>query len=115
MVKKISRVNIKNFQSHKDTEVNFDDFTVINGPTDNGKSAIIRAIKWCLYNVPDGTNFIRYGEDIASVTVHFNNNSSVTRVRGKKENYYILTDEDGKELHLENFDRGPVSEVINFH
>jgi len=114
-MKKILKINIKNFQSHKDSVISFDNFTVINGPTDNGKSAIIRAIKWCLYNSPDGTNFIRHGENTADVTVYFSDGTSVKRVKGKKENYYILAHPDGKELQLENFDRGPVSEVVNFH
>ena len=47
----LKRVRLENFQSHKNSIIDFDrGLNVIVGPSDSGKSAIIRAIKWALYN-----------------------------------------------------------------
>lgn len=51
----IKELMIKNFQSHKLTDISFDPgINVIVGPSDSGKSAIIRAIQWLIYNRPLG-------------------------------------------------------------
>ena len=48
-----TRLEIKNFQSHKNTTIDFDkNINSICGETDNGKSAVIRAIKWIVENRP---------------------------------------------------------------
>lgn len=112
--KKICKVIIDNFQSHAHTEVEFGDFSAIIGPTDNGKSAIIRAISWCLYNDRMGDSFVRHGETHCSVRIIFSDNTEIVRARGYKENYYELIDGD-KTLHIESFGSGAVEEVINFH
>ena len=42
----ISKLHIKNFQSHKDTEINFHPrINVLHGPSDCGKSGVLRSIK----------------------------------------------------------------------
>lgn len=59
----LKRVRLENFQSHRNSVIDFDrGLNVIVGPSDSGKSAIIRAIKWALYNEPSGNYFIREGE-----------------------------------------------------
>jgi AAA15 family ATPase/GTPase len=35
---------IENFQSHADTQVEIEGFTVILGPSNHGKSALVRAV-----------------------------------------------------------------------
>lgn len=115
-MKKVSKVELYNFQSHKKTIIDkFGDFNVFLGPTDSGKSAIIRAIKWCLYNYPDGNEFIRQGESFAEVTVHFNDGTAIKRRKSKKENRYELFKDNESVLILESFGQGPVQEVVNFH
>jgi DNA repair protein SbcC/Rad50 len=113
-MKKIEAVHIKNFQSHEDTRVNFKDFTAIRGATNSGKSSIIRAIKFCLFNEPDGVRFIRKGKDTVEVTVFLDNDTSVKRVKGK-ENYYELFNGESMILRLEAFGKGPIEEVVSFH
>lgn len=113
-MKKISSVSIENFQSHKNTYIEFSDFTSIVGPSNSGKTAIVRAIKWALFNTPSGTSFITRGQPSCKVTVTFNDNTSVTRIRGESENKYILkTDTDIQEL--EHFGMGSVDSVVDFH
>ena len=114
MKRKIKRITIENFQSHKFSEIALDDFTVIIGPTDSGKSAIIRAIRWCLFNDVDNTGFIREGEKFAEVTVEFDNGRKIIRHRGSDENSYRLVSREG-EVKLTAFGAGPVAEVLKFH
>lgn len=48
-------VSIQNFQSHAKTELNFHEgVNVIVGTTDGGKTAIIRALRWLIWNRPSG-------------------------------------------------------------
>jgi len=48
-------VSIQNFQSHARTELNFHEgVNVIVGTTDGGKTAIIRALRWLIWNRPSG-------------------------------------------------------------
>jgi len=48
-------VSIQNFQSHAKTVLNFHEgVNVIVGTTDGGKTAIIRALRWLIWNRPSG-------------------------------------------------------------
>jgi exonuclease SbcC len=52
-------LTIKNFQSHKDTYIEFENgVNVLVGSSDQGKSAILRAILWAVNNRPLGTDDI---------------------------------------------------------
>jgi DNA repair exonuclease SbcCD ATPase subunit len=113
---KIDSVEIINFMSHKNTIIYTDsDLNVLIGPSDSGKSAILRLIKWCLWNTPDGTDFIRQGETYAEGILRFNDGKVLRRRKGKKENLYELINADGTSLTLEAFGTGSVPEVIAFH
>jgi exonuclease SbcC len=110
----IKKVILENFQSHKYTELEFDSgLNVIVGPSDQGKSAIIRGIKWALFNEPSGDFFIREGATECSVTVIFSNNIKVKRYRSKTKNYYYLYDSDGNELVFQGFGSKVPEEIIN--
>lgn len=116
-MRKIRKIVIKNFQSHKDTEINLDDYVIIHGATNSGKSAIIRAIKWCLYNEapPEGAELTRFGEKDTEVSLYFNDGKVISRKRSGKLNEYILYDEDGVATTYTGFGRGPLKEVLDFH
>lgn len=80
----IKRVVITNYQSHKDTVIEFKEgLNVIVGESNQGKTAILRAIEWCLYNSPGGADFIRTGENLCSVVVEFSDGSIIKRERTK--------------------------------
>ena len=52
------RVTIHNFQSHKDTVLELSPtVNSLEGVSDSGKSAVLRAMLWCLTNKPDGVAF----------------------------------------------------------
>lgn len=87
----ISEINIQNFQSHKNTTLNFVEGTnIIVGKSDCGKSAILRALKWVIYNKPGGTAFQSSWGGETSVTIHLDTGETIKRVRGKTDNYYLL-------------------------
>ncbi len=109
----IKKVILKNFQSHKFSEIEFDDgLNVIVGNSDSGKTAILRAIKWALYNVPDGDSFIREGEKEVSVKVIFNNGASVERLKSASKNLYILNKSDGEEMVFSGFRNTVPNEIM---
>lgn len=100
----IKRLTLENFQSHKFTVIDFDDgLNAIVGPTDSGKTAILRAIKWVLYNEPQGDSFIRQGESQASVQILFSSGVTVKRYRSKSKNGYEIIYADGTSSTFEGF------------
>ena len=51
-------VTLHNFQSHKDTVLELSPtVNSLEGVSDSGKSAVLRAMLWCLTNKPDGVAF----------------------------------------------------------
>lgn len=115
-MRKITQVRLKNFQSHEDTTVTFDDYNIIYGKTNSGKSAILRGIKWALYNLPpaEGVDFRRFGTKETIVEVCFDDGRKITRRRTSKENEYIL-EGNGDKQSFTQFGRGPLKEVLDFH
>jgi DNA repair protein SbcC/Rad50 len=87
----INSVQIKNFQIHEDSTINFGPHVnVIAGPSHNGKSAVFKAIRWALFNEPNGDSFIKHGsKGGANVTLSVDDHT-ITRERSNKDNQYIL-------------------------
>lgn len=112
----IKKITIQNFQSHENSELELDPgLNVIVGPSDQGKSAIIRAIKWVLFNEPRGNEFIRHGSNFARVTVEMSNGYIVTRERSPSKNRYTVTDPEGKSDVYEGFGNEVPDEVKKAH
>jgi predicted ATP-dependent endonuclease of OLD family len=71
---------IKNFQSHKHTELVFaPGVNVIIGDTDSGKTAIIRALNWCIFNRPGGDAFRSSWGGETSVSIQIGNDTIIRR------------------------------------
>lgn len=119
--KKISKVTIKNFQSHEDTTLEFSSgLNIIVGESNNGKTAILRAIMWVIDNQPLGTDFIMAGKDECSVTIAFDDGTSITRGRTRKDTgYYDIYyyDENGtlQRGQYRGFTNAVPIEVANVH
>ena len=112
----ITRVIIENFQSHKKSELEFvNGLNVIVGPSDQGKSAVIRAIKWLLFNEPRGNEFIRTGENFARVEIEFSNGYRITRERSPSKNRYNIIGPDGETKVFEGFGNDVPEEVKAVH
>lgn len=85
----IKQLNIHNFQSHEDSSLNFTEgVNVIIGASDSGKSAIIRALKFVVYNSPSGSDMRSWWGGETSVEI-FTDNAFVARVKGKEEKYLL--------------------------
>lgn len=96
-------VTIRNFQSHKETQIELSPtVNSLEGVSDSGKSAVLRAMLWALTNKPDGTAFASYwaknkkGEIQAPVSVSIDN---ITRIRSKEFNGYIRYGVNGEERY----------------
>lgn len=87
----ISKVEIQNFQAHKKSSIAFGPgVNVIRGSSDNGKSSLIRAIYWALFNRPSGTGFLTWGAAASTFArLHFDNGAIVLREKDKKTNFYM--------------------------
>lgn len=92
----IDSILVENFQSHKSTLLQLSQgVNVIKGVSHSGKSSIIRAIKWVLFNRPSGTPFKPFFSDEHAetlVAISFNDGKSVNHIRGKKLHTYMVTD-----------------------
>ena len=80
----ISEIIIENFQSHKKTTIQLagpGKVTAIIGPSDSGKSAVLKALKWVFFNQPEGTDHFRAGTEFCRVTVRYVNGTAVIRER----------------------------------
>lgn len=89
----IQRVQIKNFQPIEDLRIKLDSkITSIIGPTDTGKSSIIRAIRWNAINRPLGDGFVRHGTKETSVSI-WTDKGKIKRIKGKENKYEIDSQE----------------------
>ncbi len=87
----IRSVYLEDFQSHDKTKIELapaGGLTVIVGPTDSGKTAIVRGLRLLMYNVPQGTDYIRVGRSTATVAVELADGTKVVRERSKSINRY---------------------------
>ncbi len=86
----IKIVSIQNYQSHKDNQLELSPgVNVIVGPTDAGKSAILRAILWNLYNRPLGDGFQSHWGGETAVRINFDD-CLIARTKSKAKNEYFL-------------------------
>lgn len=112
-MKYITKLILENFQSHKYSELVFNGgMNVIIGPSDSGKSAIIRALKWVLYNEPSGDYFIRENENQCSVTIYISDGFILKRYRTRSKNGYSLTYPNGEELTFEGIGNSVPNEIV---
>ncbi len=109
----LEQLLIQNFQTHGKLRVDFGpDITTIVGPSDVGKSAIIRALRWVCSNQPGGDAFIRHGTKGCTVKLYVDGKTiSRRRNPGGSINTYHIGDAEYKA-----FGRGvpePVEQLLN--
>ncbi|RPF43040.1 exonuclease SbcC [Thermodesulfitimonas autotrophica] len=103
---RLKRLILENFQSHRYTEIDLAPaVTVLLGESDQGKSAVVRALRWLFYNRPQGANFIRVGADYCRVTAEFAGGLVIVRERRGKTNRYVIRRPGQEPLVLEGFGR----------
>jgi len=102
----IKSIFLEDFQSHARTKIELagpGGVTIIVGPTDSGKTAIVRALRLLLYNVPQGTEYIRVGRNMATVAVELADGTKVVRERSKSVNRYRIVRPDEHPQVFEGF------------
>lgn len=99
----IKQLEIKNYQSHKHTLIEFDkSVNIIVGRSDVGKSVIIKAIDKLRTDRPLGTSFIMHGNTDYSINMSFyDNTSTIKRIKNNKENIYQFDNEKLKAINKE--------------
>ena len=89
----IKDARFQNFQAHKDTKLVFSPgVNVIKGTSAQGKTSIVRALRWALTNRPQGFTFKSHfatEEQNTSLEINFDDGGYVLRERGKKSNEYV--------------------------
>lgn len=119
----IKSIQLSNFQSHKDTKLDFDPgVNILCGASDSGKTAILRALKWVTTNRPSGDAFrSNWGGD-TEVVIESNDKKLISRRKGKGINEYRLhySDDDKHNQTTEFAAMGTdvpesVTEVLNIN
>ena len=118
----INSISIRNFQSHRLTDILFNDgVNVIIGVSDQGKSAIIRALLWAVQNRPLGvaTLLSHWAQDEKNkmtdemtVTVETDRGVCIRR-RNVDDNEYILKIE-GKEKVFKAINKDVPLDIFDF-
>lgn len=112
-MKYIRVIELHNFQSHIETKLTFSSgLNVIVGPSDSGKTAIIRAIKWVLYDEPQGDSVIRTGTEEVSVKIEMSDGSRIEKSRKKKKTVYVLYDALTEQEEVFQGSRGDVKQRV---
>jgi len=111
----INSIEVNNFQSHKHSVLEFHPgVNVIIGPSDSGKSGLLRSLKWPITNRPSGSDIRSWWGGKTEVKLSFDN-GDVTRSKDKIEEY-ILKKPKKKPLVLHAFKTvvpDSISEFIN--
>jgi len=85
----IQSLEISNFQSHRQTNLEFDPgLNIIVGTSDSGKSAILRSLRWVVQNRPSGDSLRSWwgGKSLSKITF---DNGSIERIKDKTDEYLI--------------------------
>ena len=110
------KLTVENFQIHqkpKTVEIPEGETAYLEGDSDIGKSALMRAMRWLGENKPDGGSFVTFKQPrgTTSVVTLEADGRSVTRERGKSKNLYKLDEET-----FEAFGRSvpePIAKFLN--
>lgn len=100
MARYISKIILHNFQGYKDeTIVLKPGLNVLHGSSDSGKTSILRAISFVLYNYPRAKTLIHSGEEETRVTICFSDGISVTRILGDRNDVEVIDAKGHKKLY----------------
>ncbi len=80
----LKKIILSNFLSHEETEIDLTgkEQILIDGQSGSGKSSVVDAVVWCLYNKArtDNKGVVRMGQKHASVTLHLQDGEKLYKV-----------------------------------
>lgn len=107
----ITRIELNNFQSHQHNAFEFDGgVNAIIGPSDSGKTAILRALRWVIWNRPLGDAFRSDWGGDTSVTIQVPDN---TIIRWKHDNAHGYTVNGNKLTAIKTDVPEDVTHILN--
>lgn len=96
------KIKIKNFQAHKSLDLPLEDLVFFTGPSDVGKSAILRAIYWLAGLYPVGVQkLITRGHKTCSVSIQLDNDiwvEKIATIGGDGISYKIIYPDGSEKL-----------------
>lgn len=92
----LTRVELFCFQAHEYLDLPIGKLTTLVGPSNSGKSAVLRAVAGMLRNDSVGP-FVRHGAANLRVVLHLQDGHKVEWEKGKDKNGYVLHRPDGTE------------------
>jgi len=110
----IKKVKLENFQKHDKLEVNFSKgVNVLWGETNSGKSCVIRAMQWVLFNEPKG-DAVRKNKvkEKTIVEVELDNGVTIIREKSSSINSYTIR-KDGQEKRFDSIGKVIPEEIIS--
>lgn len=111
----IKSIELKNFLTHKNSKIDFvDGFNAIYGANGAGKTSVLTAIHWVLYDTPKGISFIRTGQSSCEVKITFNNRTYIRKTRTKSTGTYYVFNGEKEEIYKGYGNNLPI-EIVNTH
>lgn len=84
-----NKLQIRFFRKNEKVDVELEPITTFRGPSGSGKSSLVGALKWLIFNSPSGKEYIHWDHNSSAVRLVEGNNK-ITRKRSTKENYYTF-------------------------
>lgn len=107
----IERLALVDYQKHESLDIRLDPaVTAIVGPSDAGKSSVLRALRWAATNRPLGDGFVRDGADGCEVKLLVDG-QTIKRKKEKGANIYLVGKRDYKAFGGDVPE--PVSKLLN--
>lgn len=114
-------LKINNFESHRNTVLEFaPGVNAIIGASDSGKSGILKALYWAIFNRPTGSSFVpkkgtksrRKDNNFTNVEIKIDD-ATILRSRNQKENLYTIIPNDlsQKQIKFKAFGAGVPEEI----
>jgi len=109
----IDTLTLRNWECHESLVVEFDNITVLIGDNDCGKTAILHALLFVMFNVWEGkaNSHVTWGKDYSEITLEVEDHT-ITRIKGEKVNHYIL---DGEKFEVVQSGKVPdkIATILN--
>lgn len=103
----LEHLHIVGFQAHNELSLELGQISCLVGPSDSGKSSVLRALRWLATNRPTGDSFIHKGSKVASTCLQIDGHT-ITRTRGNGVNALQLDGETYPTLGT-----GPIPQTIS--